>query len=216
MGGKIFCHCRFFQSCSGNFKQLWINLKAENFPLSWVRAGLFCHKNQSCSNLPEMDLSKVRQFWATHLVFVAEKGFSATKTTGWGKIFWLQIYLISGNYRASWGGGFCGRKGPPKMLKIAFETQIYLKSRQFSLNWGGRVFVAEKPPLAQDWGKQINLTSKDFPSSWGGQGISASKNQSCWFLPGTDKSEVKKFSPIMGGKNFLTQKPEFFKIAETA
>ena len=39
--------------------------------------GLFCHKNQSCSKLPEMDRSSVKK---VSLILGGGGGFSATKT----------------------------------------------------------------------------------------------------------------------------------------
>ena len=94
------------------------------------RGGLFCHQNQSCLKLPEMDISGVKIF-SPHLG--GGGGFSATKT-----------------------------KVAQNCLKW-----IDLASKNFPLIWGvgGGGFSATKTKVAQNSLKWIGLVSKNFPSS---------------------------------------------------
>ena len=92
--------------------------------------GLFCHKNQSCSKLPEMDRSEVKNIFP-HLWGVGGWGFSATKTkVAQNYLKWIDLKskkfpLILG------GGAFLAQK--PKLLKIAW-------SKKFPISWGGGLF----------------------------------------------------------------------------
>ena len=64
--------------------------------------GLFCHKNQSCSKLPETDKSEVKKF-----SLILGGGFSATITKV-ARNCLKRINLRSKNFPSSWGGGlFC-------------------------------------------------------------------------------------------------------------
>ena len=169
-GGALFCHKN--QSCSklpemdqsevkkislilgGGFSATktkvapnclkWINLKSKNFPPSWG-GRLFCHKNQSCSKLPEMDKSEVKKFslilgggflpqetkvtrnclkWINlksknfPLILGGRGGFSATKTkVALNCLKWIN--LKSKNFPSSWGEAFLPQK--PKLLEIAWN-----------------------------------------------------------------------------------------------
>ena len=82
----------------------WIDPKSKNFPSSW--RGLFCHKNQTCSKLPEIDRSKVKKF-----SLMLGGGFSATKTKlAQNSLKWIN--LKSKFFPSSWGGDFSANLSP--------------------------------------------------------------------------------------------------------
>ena len=148
-----------------------INLRSKNFPSSWTKrqggGGLFCHKNQSCSKLPETDKSEVKKF--SLILGGGGGGFSATKTKVAPNCL-KRINLRSKNFPSSWGGGggFSATKTKvaPNCLK-----RINLRSKNFPSSWGGGGgFSATKTKVARNCLKRINLRSKNFPSSWGGGG----------------------------------------------
>ena len=107
----------------------WINLKSKNFPLSWGGGGggLFCHKNQSCLKLAEMDKSEVKKF-----SFILGGRFSATKTKV-TRIYLKWINLKSKKFPSSWGEAFLPQK--PKLLWNCLKW-INLKSKNFPPSWG--------------------------------------------------------------------------------
>ena len=78
------------------------------------------------------------------------------------------------------------------MAKNLHQMSLYLLL-------GGGGFSATKTKVAQNCLKWIDLKSKKFPSSWGeGGGLFCHKNQRQLQLPEMDRSEVKKFSLILG------------------
>ena len=129
-------------------------------------AEIFCHKNQSCSKLPEMDKSQVKKF---SLIWRGRKDFSATNTKD-AQNFLKRINLKTADLSLILGGGegnFCQQK--PKLVKIAWNGRklfphpgggfsatktkvawncLKRKNLQFQATL---VFVAEKPPPG--WGK---------------------------------------------------------------
>ena len=139
---------------------------SKNFPSSW--GGLFCHKNQSCWKLPEMDRSDVKKF---SLILEGGGGFSATKTKVAGNCLkWID--LMSKNFPSSWGGGlFCHKNQSCWKLPEMDRSGV----KNFPSSWGGG-FSATKTKVAGNCLKWIDLMSKNFPSSWGG-GFSATKTK---------------------------------------
>ena len=93
----------------------WIDLVSKIFPQPGG-GGLFCHKNQSCSKLPEMDRSGVKKFISC---WRGEGGFSATKT----KLAWnfpeMDRSGVKKFSRILGGVAFLPQK--PKLLKIAWN-----------------------------------------------------------------------------------------------
>ena len=93
----------------------WIDLMSKNFLLSWRGGGLFCHKNQSCYKLPEMDRSGVKKF---SLIlgggaFLPQK-LNCSELPEFDRSGVKNISLIL------WGGGnYSATK--PKLLKIAWN-----------------------------------------------------------------------------------------------
>ena len=77
--------------------QKWIDLVSKKFPSSWVGGGgLFCHKNQSCLKLPEMDRSGVKK-----ISLILGGGLFCP--------IFSYHYLVSKNFPSFLGGGglFC-------------------------------------------------------------------------------------------------------------
>ena len=92
----------------------WIDLMSKFFPSSW-QGGLFCHKNQICSKLPELDKSGVKKFFL--ILGVCGGDFSATKTkVAQNCLKWID--LVSKNVPSSWGVTFLPQK--QKLLEIAW------------------------------------------------------------------------------------------------
>ena len=171
----------------------------KNFPSSWeLGGGLFCHKNQSCSKLPEMDRSGVKKF---SLILGGRGCFSATKTkVAQNCLKWID--LMSKIFPSSWkwGGGaglFChknqscsklpevDRSGVKKISLICGGGGLFCHKNQscsklpemdrsgvkkFSLILGGGGFSATQTKVAQNFLKWIDLVSKVFPSCWRGGG----------------------------------------------
>ena len=122
----------------------WIDLKSKNFPSSWGE-GLFCHQNQSCSKLPEMDRSEVKILFFSH-PGCGGGGFSATKTkVAWNRLKWID--LKSKFFPSSWGGGlFCHQNQSCSKLSEMDRSEV----NNFSLNpGGGGLFLPPKPKLLE-------------------------------------------------------------------
>ena len=117
----------------------WIDPMSKNFPSCWGGGGwLFCHKNQSCSKLPEVDRSDVKKFsilpQKPKLLQIAWSGwgggvFSATKTkVAQNCLKWID--LMSKNFppgpwrkgRKEGGGGFSAHFSGI----IIFSLELYL------------------------------------------------------------------------------------------
>ena len=164
----------------------------KNFPSSWG-GGLFCHKNQSCSKLPEMDRSDVKKFSLILGVgLFCHKNQSCSKLPEMDRSGVKKFPLILG------GGAFLPQK--PKLLLKKFLPEMDRSGvkKKFPSSYGGGGFSVTKIKVAQNCLKWIDLViSKNFPSSWGG-GLFCHKNQSCSKLPEMDRSGVKKFSLILG------------------
>ena len=161
------------------------------FSLILGGGGLFCHKNQSFSKLPEMDRSGVKKF--SLICGGGGGGFSATKTkVAQNCLKWID--LMSKNVPSSWegGGGFSATK-----TKVAWNCLkwIDLVSKIFPhpvggglfchknqncsklpeldrtgvkiishiSGGGGGYFTATKTKVAQNCLKWIDLMSKIFP-----------------------------------------------------
>ena len=170
----------------------WINLKSKNFPSSW-EGRLFCHKNQSCLKLPEMDQSEAKKF---SLNLGGGGGFSATKTkVAQNCLKWIN--LKSKKFSLILGGRlFCHKNQSCSKLPEMDKSE----AKKFSLNLGGGAFLQQKPKLLEiAWNWWI-WSQKIFPRP--GESGFCHKNQSCSKLPEMDKSEVKKFSLILGGGGF--------------
>ena len=167
--------------------------------------GLFCHKNQSCSKLPELDTSGVKKF----PLILAGGGFSATKTkVARNCLKWID--LVSKKFPSSYGGGglFCYKN--QSCSKLPEMDRSGVKKISLIL-WGGG-FSVTKTKVAQNCLKWIDLMSKNFPSS-SGRGFFCHKNQSCLKLPEMDRSGVKKFSlKLKGGGLFCHKNQSCSKI----
>ena len=88
--------------------------------------GLFCHKIQSCSKLPQMDRSEVKK-----ISLILGGGASATKTkVAQNCLKWID--LVSKNFLSSWEGDFLPQK--PKLLKLPEMDSSGVKK---FLSWGG-------------------------------------------------------------------------------
>ena len=149
----------------------WIDLVSKNFPHpGW--GWLFCHKNQSCSKLPEMDRSDVKKF----SLILGGLGFSATKTkVAWNCLNWVD--LMSKKFPLILGGVwlFCHKNQSCSKLPEMDRSGV----KKFPSSWRGGGFSATKIKVAQNCLKWIDLVSKNFISSWGEGGLFCHKNQSC-------------------------------------
>ena len=152
--------------------------------------GLFCHKNQSCLKLPEMDRSEVKKIFP----HPGGRGLFCHKNQSCSKLPEMDRSEVK-KFSSSWGGGGGFSATKTKVARNCLKW-IDLKSKNFPSSWGGG-FSATKTKVARNCLKWIDLKSKNFPSSWGG-GLFCHKNQSCSKLPEMDRSEVKKFSLILG------------------
>ena len=105
----------------------------KNFPHG---GGLFCHKNQSCSKLPEMDRSGVKQ-----ISFMGGGGgVSATKTkVAWNCLKWID--LVSKKISLIGGGAVSATK-----TKVTWNCLkwIDLVSKKISLIGGGAFLPSRK------------------------------------------------------------------------
>ena len=119
------------------------------WPTTYTRwGGLFCHKNQSCSKLPETDKSVVKKF-----SLILGGGFSATKTKV-ARNCLKRINLWSKNFPSSWGGSFSVTK--TKVARNCLK-RINLWSKNFPSSWGGGggLFCHQKPK----WGSMMHERS---------------------------------------------------------
>ena len=153
---------------------------------SLILERLFCHKNQSCSKLPGMDRSGVKNF-----SLILGGGFSATKTkVAQNCLKWIDLW--SKNFPSSWRG-FSATK--TKVAQNCLKW-IDLVSKNLPHPGEGGGFSATKTKVAGNCLKWIDLVSKNFPhlvGGGGGGGGFCHKNQSCSKLPEMDRSGVKKF-----------------------
>ena len=135
----------------------WIDLVSKNFPHLWGGGRLFCHKNQSCSKLPEMDRSDVKK---CSLILGGGGGFSATKTkVAWNCLKWID--LVSKIFPHPVGGGlFCHKNQNCSKLPELDRTGVKIISH---ISGGGGYFTATKTKVAQNCLKWIDLMSKIFP-----------------------------------------------------
>ena len=149
----------------------------KKFSLILEGGWLFCHKNQSCSKLVEMDRSGVQK-----ILSHAEGG----------------------------RGAFLPQK--PRLLKN-FPEMDRSDVKKFSLILGGVGFSATKTKVAQNCLKWIDLVFQKFPLILSGGGFSATKTkvaQNC--LKWIDLM-LKNFPSSWVGVAFLPQKPKLLKIA---
>ena len=172
-------------------EQLWINLKAEKPPPPHGWGKIFCHKNQSCSRLPESDKSEGKKFssnWGAGLLW--QKSQSSPPLDERDKFLTSKDLSVSGNFKQLW---FCGRKAPPI--------------------WG-KNFLTTKTKVAQNCLKRIFLKSKKFGPSSCGRKLFCHKNPRClkFFWPQI-YPKSKAFSSILGGGAFLWQRPKLLEIA---
>ena len=144
----------------------WINPVSKKFPHGG--GGLFCHKNQSCQKLPEMDRSSVKIF-----SLILEVGdFSGTKTKVAGNCLkWINP--VSKNFPSSLGGGsFSATK--PKLLELPGMDRSSVKN--FSSSWGGGFSASQNQSC---WKlPEMDKSSQKFSFILGG-GFSASCPMGC-------------------------------------
>ena len=118
----------------------WIDLKSKNCPSSWV-GGLFCHQNQSCSKLPEMDRSEVKKIsliWGGGLF--CHQNQSCSKLPGMDRSEVKKFSLILGG-----GGGlFCHQNQSCSKL-----SEMDRSGQKISLILGGGPFLPPKPKLLE-------------------------------------------------------------------
>ena len=133
--------------------------------------GLFCHKNQSCLKLPDMDRSGVKKF----SLILGGRDFSATKTkVAQNCLKWID--LVSKISPSSWGGGdFSATKTKVarnclKWIDLVSKISLILGRglfchknqscsklpemdrsgvKKFSLILGGEAFLPQKPKLLE-------------------------------------------------------------------
>ena len=171
----------------------WI--RCQKIPLILWGGGLFCHQNQSCLKLPEMDRSEVKKI---SFILRGGGGLFCHQNQNSSKL--PEMDRSSVKHFPSLGGGlFCHQNQNCSKLPEMDRSEV----KKFSLILVGGGFSATKIKVAQSCLKWIDWRSKIFLHAGGGGGLFCHQNQSCLKLPEMDRSEVKIFpSSWRGGGLF--------------
>ena len=139
----------------------WIDLMSTIFP-SWG-GGLFCHQNQSCSKLAEMDRSGVKKF-----SLIGRGGLFCHQNQSCLKLPEMDISGIKKIFPhlgRGGGGGFSATKTKFTQNCLKWIDLVSKNFPLFPLIWGSGGFSATKTKVAQNSLKWIDLVSNFFPSS---------------------------------------------------